>query len=78
MRWVNSLESQAVQLLGGGLEIAAVEEDGAIQAIEDPSNRFWLGVQSHPEFLFYLKEIRRIFGAFVAAASSYWSSQVAP
>jgi putative glutamine amidotransferase len=67
--WVNSLHQQAVRALGHGLTIVAREVNGAIQAIEDPSRRFWLGVQFHPEFMLYRAEIRRIFSSFVAAAA---------
>lgn len=68
--WVNSVHKQAVHALGDGLKIAAREVNGAVQAIEDPSKRFWLGVQFHPEFMFYRAEIRRIFAAFVTAAAA--------
>jgi putative glutamine amidotransferase len=68
--WVNSIHRQAVHALGQGLRIAAREENGAIQAIEDPSKRFWLGLQFHPEFMVYRTKIRRIFSAFVAAAAA--------
>ncbi|MAG55185.1 MAG: hypothetical protein CMJ83_02735 [Planctomycetes bacterium] len=33
----------------GGLEVVARAPDGVIEAILDPSRRFWLGVQWHPE-----------------------------
>jgi putative glutamine amidotransferase len=68
--WVNSIHKQAIHTLGGGLVVCAKEIDGAVQAIEDPSKRFWLGVQFHPEFMFYRAQIRRIFSAFIKAAAS--------
>jgi putative glutamine amidotransferase len=71
--WVNSIHKQAVHALGDGLKISAREMNGAVQAIEDPSKRFWLGVQFHPEFMVYREQIRRIFKAFVAAAACGWS-----
>jgi putative glutamine amidotransferase len=67
--WVNSIHQQAVHGLGEGLKVSAREVKGAVQAIEDPSKRFWLGVQFHPEFMFYRAQIRRIFSAFVAASA---------
>jgi putative glutamine amidotransferase len=68
---VNSIHQQAVGRLGEGLQIGAVEPGGAIQAIENPVRRFWIGVQFHPEFLFYRARCRRIFKAFVAAATRF-------
>ena len=40
-----------------------------IQAIEDASAPFWLGVQFHPEFLIYRAPFRRLFKALVEAAA---------
>jgi putative glutamine amidotransferase len=68
--WVNSIHKQAIGALGHGLIIAAREVNGAVQAIEDPTRRFWLGVQFHPEFMLYRAEMRRIFSAFVMTAAS--------
>jgi putative glutamine amidotransferase len=68
---VNSIHSQAVHRIGDGLRVAARERNGAVQAIEDPRRRFWLGVQFHPEFLFYRARCKAIFRAFVAAATAY-------
>lgn len=67
--WVNSIHQQAVHGLGDGLKVSAREVKGAVQAIEDSSKRFWLGVQFHPEFMLYRAQIRRIFSAFVAASA---------
>ncbi len=33
----------------GSLRVAAMSEDGVIEAIEHPDKRFFLGVQWHPE-----------------------------
>ncbi|MCA8884929.1 MAG: gamma-glutamyl-gamma-aminobutyrate hydrolase family protein, partial [Rhodobacteraceae bacterium] len=65
---VNALHSQAVDRLGDGLVVAARDGGGMIQAIERVRDPFALGVQWHPEHLFYLRSQRRIFRAFVAAA----------
>jgi putative glutamine amidotransferase len=46
---VPSSHHQAVDRLGAGLEMAACAEDGTIEAICDPSRRFVIGVQWHPE-----------------------------
>jgi putative glutamine amidotransferase len=69
--WVNSVHSQAVDRLGEGLTISACETNGAVQAIEDPGRRFWLGVQFHPEFLIHRRRCRAIFEAFTAAAARF-------
>jgi putative glutamine amidotransferase len=65
---VNSAHHQAVKEAGPGLVIDAVAEDGVVEGIEDPRQRFCLGVQWHPEF-----EINEadslIFRAFVKVAA---------
>ena len=66
---VNSLHSQAIDKLGNELEVSAEEDNGVVQAIEGTSKRFIIGVQFHPEFLFYRKEIRTLFSEFVQACS---------
>jgi putative glutamine amidotransferase len=65
---VNALHSQAVDRLGAGLRVAAQDEGGMVQAIERPAPPYALGVQWHPEHLFYSRAQRRIFAALVAAA----------
>ena len=67
--WVNSLHTQAVNKLGKGLRIVAQETGGSVQAIADPSRRFVLGVQFHPEYLLYRAKIRYIFKGLVAQAA---------
>jgi putative glutamine amidotransferase len=75
---VNSIHSQAVSHLGEDLRVSARETNGAIQAIEAPSRRFWLGVQFHPEFLIYRRRCLRIFRAFVDAAAEFAATRAAP
>ncbi len=65
---VNAIHHQAVDRLGEGLRVAARDEHAIVQAVEDPSGPFRMGVQWHPEFLFYRRSHWRLFGAFVAAA----------
>ncbi len=67
-RKVNSIHKQAVETVGEGLVVTAREDNGLIQAIEDQSCDFYLGVQFHPEFLTYRKGDMRIFEALVEAA----------
>ncbi len=65
---VNALHSQAVSTLGQGLKVAARDGGGMIQAIERTEEPFALGVQWHPEHLFYAHRQRAIFRALVSAA----------
>jgi putative glutamine amidotransferase len=64
---VNSAHHQAVKTAGPGVVIDALADDGVVEGIEDPRQRFCLGVQWHPEFELSDGD-RRIFHAFVAAA----------
>jgi len=66
---VNSRHHQAVQKLGKGLIVSATAPDGVVEAVEDPSKRFCLGVQWHPENFYRTGEFRALFEAFVAAAT---------
>lgn len=67
---VNALHSQAVEELGDGLRVAARDSGGMIQAIESWRDPFALGVQWHPEHLFYARRQRALFRALVAAAKA--------
>jgi putative glutamine amidotransferase len=63
---VNSAHHQAADAVPEGIVVDALAPDGVIEGIEDPSRRFCLGVQWHPEFLIGPGD-RRIFEAFIAA-----------
>ena len=65
---VNALHTQAVDKLGAGLRVSARDGFGMIQAIEADADPFCLGVQWHPEHLFYARRQRAIFRALVIAA----------
>ncbi|MGZ5007633.1 MAG: gamma-glutamyl-gamma-aminobutyrate hydrolase family protein [Methylobacter sp.] len=65
---INSLHSQAVDRLGNGLRAVGFDLDHIVQAIEDPARLFLIGVQWHPEYLFYLPRQRNLFRALVQAA----------
>lgn len=65
---VNVIHQQAIDRLGVGLSICAREDNGVVQAIEDRTRRFWIGVQYHPEFLIHHAVHRRLFRALVEAA----------
>ncbi|WP_374449763.1 gamma-glutamyl-gamma-aminobutyrate hydrolase family protein [Stella sp.] len=64
---VNSAHHQAVKSVPASVVVDAVAPDGVIEGIEDPAQRFCLGVQWHPEYGISEGD-GRIFGAFVAAA----------
>jgi putative glutamine amidotransferase len=64
---VNSAHHQAVKSVPGGIVVDAVAPDGVIEGIEDPGQRFCLGVQWHPEYDISPGDAR-IFAAFVGAA----------
>ena len=64
---VNSRHHQAPNDVGEGLTVSATAPDGVIEALEDPSSRFCLGVQWHPENFWRTGEFRALFEAFVQA-----------
>ena len=67
--WVNSKHHQAVKAPAPGLVISAVASDGIIEALEDPTRPFLLGVQWHPEGLWKKDAAaRKLFKALIAAA----------
>ncbi|MGE4279309.1 MAG: gamma-glutamyl-gamma-aminobutyrate hydrolase family protein [Magnetospirillum sp.] len=47
---VNSAHHQAVKDVAPGCVVNARADDGVIEGIEDPSRKFCIGVQWHPEF----------------------------
>lgn len=49
---VNSRHHQSLKVIGEGFTVTAQSKDGIIEAIEDTSKRFMLGVQYHPERMF--------------------------
>lgn len=51
---VNSLHHQAVRESAKGLQVVGRDLDGIIQAVESCDGRKIIGVQWHPEYLFYL------------------------
>ena len=64
---VKSSHHQGFGRLGEGLREAAWAEDGTIEAVEDPSHRFALGVLWHPE----AGEDLRLFEELVREAQEY-------
>ena len=64
---VKSHHHQGFGRVGEGLRVAAHAEDGTIEAVEDPSQRFALGVLWHPE----AGEDLKLFEGLVEAAAVY-------
>jgi putative glutamine amidotransferase len=64
---VNTSHHQAVKTPGRSV-VNAIAPDGIIEGIEDPSQKFCLGVQWHPEYLVDEGDAA-IFAALVAAAN---------
>ena len=65
---VNSYHHQAIKGLADDLEVMARSEDGLVEAVRKPDQRFLWAVQWHPEFSFRTeKASRRIFTAFAGA-----------
>jgi putative glutamine amidotransferase len=64
---VNSFHHQAIERLGEGLKVTARAPDGTIEAIEDPSHPFLIGVQWHAETLVQRPYEAALFMHFVEA-----------
>ncbi len=63
---VNSLHHQAIKALASDFRAMAFSEDGLIESICRPSNKFVVGIQWHPEFSYETDEnSRKIINAFV-------------
>ena len=65
---MNSRHHQAIKTLGSGLIATATAPDGVIEAVEDPSQKFCVGVQWHPENFYRTGEFRPLFEGLVEAA----------
>jgi putative glutamine amidotransferase len=64
---VKSHNHQGFGRVGDGLRVAVRAEDGTIEAVEDPSRTFALGVLWHPE----AGEDQKLFEELVSAAREY-------
>ncbi len=64
---VNSAHHQAVKSVPAAVVVDAVAPDGVIEGIEDPRQRFCLGVQWHPEYDISAGD-GKIFTAFIGAS----------
>ena len=65
---INSFHHQAIERLGEGLKIVARAPDGTVEAIEDPSRSFLIGVQWHAETLVHRPYEAALFRNFVNAS----------
>ncbi len=65
---VNSRHHQAIKQLANGLVVSGTAPDGVIEAAEDLTRRFCLGVQWHPENFYRTGEFSPLFEGFVRAA----------
>jgi len=67
---VNALHNQSIDRTGRDLRVSAREDNGVIQAIEGTGDRFFIGVQWHPEYLPHDRRQQRLFAALVAVAGN--------
>lgn len=70
-----SYHHQAVGRLGSGLTISARHEDGTVEAIENQTPRFLIGVQWHPERTPDNPATKKLFAAFIQAAREFRSNR---
>jgi putative glutamine amidotransferase len=64
---VYCLHHQGIDVVGDGLRITGVAPDGLIEAIEDPSADFVLGVLWHPEQMLESEHSQSIYRSFLEA-----------
>jgi putative glutamine amidotransferase len=67
---INSFHHQAVDVLGSGLRVVARAADGTVEAVEDATRPFLLGVQWHAETLTARAEHAALFATLVEAAGA--------
>ena len=67
---VNSFHHQAISQPGRNLQVVATAPDGVIEAVEDTTGKFFVGVQWHPERGFQADAFAKaLFTEFVEQAS---------
>ena len=66
-----SYHHQAVNRVGEGFHVVARHNDGTVEAIEDPTKLFLVGVQWHPERLPNDEANQALFREFIGAAKAY-------
>lgn len=68
---VNSMHHQGVREVAPGFIPTAFATDGLVEAIEDPTAHFLMGVQWHPEFFAGDKGMGCLFDELIAEARTY-------
>jgi putative glutamine amidotransferase len=67
----NSIHHQGVDRLGAGLTAVGWTKDGLIEALEDPTYPFLVGVQWHPEELTGSDALwKKLFSSFIEASKN--------
>ncbi len=65
----NSLHHQSLERVGKGLTVVAKASDGIVEGVEDKDKNFLLGVQWHPEMMYYKHEEQlKVFEYFIKKA----------
>jgi putative glutamine amidotransferase len=67
---VNSFHHQAACALGAGLAVSATAADGTVEALEDRTRPFFVGVQWHAEGMVERAEQLALFAALAEAAAA--------
>lgn len=67
---VNSLHHQSIDRPGEGLSVVARDDHGIVQGIERAEDPLLVGVQWHPEFLFYAQSQSELLKALVGQAAA--------
>jgi putative glutamine amidotransferase len=68
---VNSFHHQAIDQLGGGLQVVGLAPDGVIEAVEGPPDTFVFGVQWHAEGLVDRPDQLALFQGLVQAGAEH-------
>ena len=67
---VSSLHHQAIDEPGEGLYVVGRDRDRICQAVEHNDRQLIIGVQWHPEYLFYLPMQLRLFRWLIGRATT--------
>ena len=67
---VNSFHHQAIKNVAVKLTVSATAADGLVEGLELAEQRFFVGVQWHPECIWQKPEQQKLFKAFIRACQS--------